>query len=225
MQHTDTIPESAWFEEQVVSLLPELLSAARSMAGSPADAEDLAAESVARAWERRDDLREKDRFRGWLFRILRNCFISRKRKRRARPEEVPMAEEGDGEPSFSLFEQLHQPILLWWGNPEKNFFNRLLKEDLQRAVEGLPERFHRVVVLADVHGFTYAEIADALEIPVNTVRSRLARGRARLQNELWNHAVERGLREPEPERHEVDSRGAPGADFPDTGADTRGAIE
>ena len=202
MQETATIPDSTWFEEQVVSLLPDLLCGARSLTRNQTDAEDLVAQTVCQAWERRNGLRERERFRGWLFRIMRNCFLSRRRKLSVRPEEVPLPGEGEDEPSFSLFEQLHQPFLLWWGNPEEDFLNGLLKEDLREAVDSLPECYHMVVVLADVNGFTYAEIAETLEIPVGTVRSRLARGRARLQRELWNHAVERGLREPESEPEE-----------------------
>jgi RNA polymerase sigma-70 factor, ECF subfamily len=195
MPHADTTPDAAWFEEQVMDLLPDLLSGARAMAGNRADAEDLVADTVARAWQRREDLRERERFRGWLFRILRNGFISRLRKEKRCPDEVPLPEEG-GEPAFSLFERLHQPFLLWLGNPERDFLNGLLKEDLEAAIHALPECYRTVVSLADAQGLSYAEIADALEIPIGTVRSRLARGRARLQETLWSHAVERGLREP-----------------------------
>lgn len=180
-----------------MDLLPDLLSGARAMAKNQADAEDLVADAVARAWERRGDLRERKRFRGWLFCILRNGFLSRLRRQERCPDEVPLPTEGDDGPSFSLFEHLHQPFLLWWGNPEQDFLNGLLKEDIEAALAALPECYRTVVSLADVQGLAYAEIAEALEIPVGTVRSRLARGRSRLQENLWSHAVERGLREPE----------------------------
>lgn len=179
-----------------MGLLPDLLGAARYMADSRADAEDVVAEAVARAWERREDLRDPERFRGWIFRILRNCFLGRRRRADRRPVEIPLPGEGEDEPSFSLFERLHQPFLLWWGNPEEKFFDRLLKEDLERAVEELPDVYRSVLVLADVQGFTYAEIADVLDVPMGTVRSRLARARSRLQEALWSHAVDAGLREP-----------------------------
>lgn len=190
------VPEdsaSTWFEERVVALLPELLSAARYMADSRADAEEVVAEAVARAWERREDLRDRDSFRGWLFRILRNCYLGRRRRRERRPDEVPLPDEGEDSPSFSLYERLHQPFLLWWGNPEDRFLDRLLREDLEEALEELPEIHRSVIVLADVQGFTYAEIAEVLEVPVGTVRSRLSRARSRLQKALWEHAEDRGL--------------------------------
>lgn len=202
-QEMDRAQAAAWFGDEVMRLLPDLLSGALHMAGNRSDAEDLVAETVVRAWSHRRDLRERERFRGWLFRILRNCFLSECRKKRPRPEEVPLPEEADDAPSFSIFEQLHQPFLLWSTSPEEQFLDGLLKEDLQRALDGLPEPYRTVVFLADVQGFAYAEIADALEIPVGTVRSRLARGRGRLQQELWSHAVDRGLREPGPGTREM----------------------
>lgn len=188
--------EAGWFEERIVELLPELLSAARYMAGRRAEAEDVVAEAVARAWENRDDLRDRSRFRGWIFRILRNCYLGRRRSRQRGHEEVPLAEKKREDHSFSLFERLHQPFLLWWDDPEERFFDRLLQEDLERAVEELPEVYRSALVLADVHGFSYAEVSEALEVPVGTVRSRLARARSRLQEALWEHAVDAGLREP-----------------------------
>lgn len=198
-QPAPTTPDAAWFEDRVLALLPDLLAAAGSMADQPADAEDLVAEAVARAWERRSDLRARDRFRGWLFTILKNCCRGRVRRRRSEPERVPLPDEGEDSPSFSIFDRLHQPFLLWWGNPEEEFFDGLLREDLVAAMRALPPAYRRVVLLADVHGFRYADIAGALEIPVGTVRSRLARGRSRMQELLWRHAMDRGLRPPEPD--------------------------
>lgn len=198
-----THSDSAWFGQEVMVLLPDLYGGARSLCEGPDEAEDLVAEAVARAWEHRNELRERSRFRGWLFRILRNCCLGRKRRQKSRPDRVPLPDDGDAAPSFSLFERLHQPFLLWWDNPEEEFLNGLLKEDLARAVSQLPEAYRNVVTLADVHEFTYAEIAETLEIPVGTVRSRLARGRSLLQKNLWTHAVDAGLREPSTEPEET----------------------
>lgn len=176
-----------------MALLPELMSAARYMADRRSEAEEVVAEAVARAWEKRDDLRDRDRFRGWIFRILRTCYLGRRRRRDRRPEETPLPGEGEEDPSFSLFERLHQPFLLWWSDPEARFFDRLLREDLERAVEALPEAYRSTLVLVDVHGFSYAESAEILNVPVGTVRSRLSRARSRLKEDLWKHARDRGL--------------------------------
>jgi RNA polymerase sigma-70 factor (ECF subfamily) len=99
-----------------------------------------------------------------------------------------------GVEEFSLFEHLHQPILLWWGNPEQDFLNRLLRDDLVRAIDGLPDPYRTVVVLVDVREMPYREVATALNVPIGTVRSRLARGRSMLQKALWENAREAGLR-------------------------------
>lgn len=179
-----------WFEKAVLAVLPELVGTARRLARNREDAEDLAAEAITRAWLHRASLRERQRFPGWILRILTNLFISRRRSDAFRHEETGLDEATE----FSLFERLHQPFLLWWGTPEQDFLNRLLREDLVRAIEALPDPYRIVVVMADVQGLPYAEIACALEIPVGTVRSRLARARALLQKALWEHACDAGLR-------------------------------
>lgn len=181
---------AAEFEQEVMALLPDIGSAARRLAGDGDEADDLVAEAVLRAWRQLDSLRDRSSFRGWLFRIMTNEFLSRQRSRSSRPavERLP-----EGEHDFSLFERLHQPFLLWSTNPEQEFLNRLLKEDLERAIDALPDEFRIVIVLADMEGMKYNEIAEALEIPIGTVRSRLARARGRLQKQLWLHAVEAGV--------------------------------
>jgi RNA polymerase sigma-70 factor (ECF subfamily) len=187
---TETAGDGAWFEQAVLDTLPELLGTARRLAKHREDAEDLAAEAITRAWLHRGALRERDRFAGWILRILTNLFLSRRRSEASRPQETCLDEETE----FSLFDRLHQPFLLWWGTPEQEFLDRLLREDLIQAIEALPDRFRIVVVLADVQGLSYGEIAGSLEVPVGTVRSRLSRGRALLQKALWDHACDAGLR-------------------------------
>lgn len=182
--------DRSWFEHAVIALLPDLYGTAQRLTRNRADAEDLVADALTSAWAHLARLSDRSCFRGWLFRILTNAFISDRRARRVRPETEPLPEEDEG---FSLFERLHQPFLLWWGNPEQEFLTRLLREDLTRAIDALPESFRLVVVLADVQGFSYQEIADALDTPIGTVRSRLSRGRSVLQKALWDQAQEAGL--------------------------------
>lgn len=186
-----------WFEGRVIGLLDELLGAALRLAKNRHDAEDLVAEAVTKAWASRRFLRDAERFRPWIFRILTNVFLSECRRRSARPTaDAAVDDTGETDASFSLFEELHQPFLLWWSNPEKEFLNKLLREDLERAVDALPETFRTVVVLAELEGLAYGEIAGILGVPVGTVRSRLARARGQLQKALWVHAQEAGLTGP-----------------------------
>ena len=191
----DPARDRTWFEQATLEALPELLGLARRLTRNREDAQDLAAEAITRAWLHRDTLRDCERFSGWVVRILTNLFLSQRRSEATHPHESLDLEE-----DFSLFERLHQPFLLWWGTPEQEFLDRLLREDLIRAIEALPEPFRIVVVLADIQGYPYGEIAESLGTPVGTVRSRLARGRALLQKALWEHACDSGLRSASPER-------------------------
>jgi len=181
-------------ENQALALLGPLQGVARRLCGSEAEAEDLVAETIARAWRCRDDLADPGAFRAWMFRILHNTFISeRRRPHVARETTLEIDPDCEQEPRFSLFEQMYQPFLLWFGNPEQEFLDKLLREDLERALAALPEAYRIVVVLSDLEELTYAEIATALEIPVGTVRSRLARARCALQKRLWESARAYGL--------------------------------
>lgn len=183
------------FEMQVLALLGPLQGVARRLTGNDTDAEDLVAESVARAWRGIDTLESEAAFRSWLFRILNNTFISEIRRGQARPqtETIEFEEVAGDEASFSLFEQMHQPFLLWFGNPEQDFLDGLLREDLDRALATLPEHYRTVVILSDLEEFSYSEIAETLGVPVGTVRSRLARARCALQKLLWQQARDYGI--------------------------------
>lgn len=184
------------FERVVTGEMGSLYGTALRLTRNPSDAEDLVAETVAKAWAAQNSLNDPAKARPWLFRIMTNCYISTYRKRGTSPEIEAQICGDDGDEDFSLFERLHQPFLLWWGNPEQEFVNKLLREDIAAAIDALPEDFRLVVMLVDVEGFSYQDAAGTLDIPVNTVRSRLKRARACLQKTLWRHASELGV-EPE----------------------------
>src|SRR5688572_19374666 len=148
-------------------------------------------EAIVKAWSHRRSLEKEENFKAWMLRILTNSFLSHCRKRSLRPATEPW--DDDSETHFSLFDKLHQPFLLWWSNPEREFMNTLLRKDLERAVDELPEVFRVIVVLSDVEGLSYQDIARVLAIPMGTVRSRLSRGRSLLQKALWEHGQETGL--------------------------------
>jgi RNA polymerase sigma-70 factor (ECF subfamily) len=190
--------EREWFESTVVELLPDLFGTALRLTRNRADAEDLVSDTVTRGWSRLHELSDRAKLRGWLFRILTNMFLSARRTEARRGVHESLDDTTDD--GFSLFEQLHAPILLWWGTPERDFLDKLLREDLARALDALPEPFRVAIVLADLHGCTYQEIAETLQVPIGTVRSRLARGRALLQKALWTHARDAGLVAGAPEK-------------------------
>lgn len=184
----------ALFEREVERLLDRLYGTALRLTRDQDDAEDVVAEAVAKAWDKVDQLDDPRRLEAWLFRILNNTFVShwRRQKRRREMESEPFDEDGEAE-SFSLYRVLHQPFLLWWSTPEQEFLNRVLREDLQQALDDLPDSYRVVLVLVEVQGYRYEEVVELLNIPLGTVRSRLNRGRGLLQKALWRQAQEAGL--------------------------------
>ena len=185
-----------FFAEKVERLTDRLYGTALRLTRNSDDAEDLVAETVAKAWAKLRKLSDPQSFDAWILRILTNTFVSEWRHRRASPEVAmePDPEDDEGEP-FSLYEKLHQPFLLWWTTPEEEVITKLLREDMDRALDELPDAFRIAVVLVDVQGYSYGEAAELLGVPVGTVRSRLARARAQLQRALWQHGKDAGLLE------------------------------
>lgn len=176
----------------ILPLLGNLHRVALRLTHSNRDAEDLVAETVMRACENINSLRDTTKAKQWMLRILFNIFFNMCRTEKLH-KEVPLIETPErDEETFSLFDAVSQ-LSSDEGNPERELVNKLLDEEIQHAIASLPEDYRVVVVLCDVEGYAYEEIAKMLEIPMGTVRSRLARGRSLLQKRLYTHAQERGL--------------------------------
>jgi RNA polymerase sigma-70 factor (ECF subfamily) len=185
-----------WFSHRMEENLDALYGVALRLTRKNADAEDLVAESVAKAWSALDTLTDRSRFRPWIFRILRNRFISDFRKQSIRPTECrydeQSADDGTGDIASLLSEQPDE-FLNWWANPEHACFNSMLGDEIMSAIEQLPQAFRMTVLLINVEGLTYDEAAEVLGVPTGTVRSRMKRGRTLLQKSLWQQAREAGL--------------------------------
>jgi len=181
-----------YFSQRIEDNMNALYGTALRLAGSGADAEDLVAECVEKAWSAVGTLQDRGKFRPWIFRILHNCFISNYRKKSIRPVESSYNEEGDDGLASLLNEQTDE-FLIWWANPEKQFFNNVLGDAIMTAIDGLPEAFKTAILLINVEGLTYDEAAEALGVPQGTIRSRMKRGRTLLQKELWQQARDAGL--------------------------------
>jgi RNA polymerase sigma-70 factor (ECF subfamily) len=185
-----------WFSQVVTDNMDAMYGVALRLAGNRTSAEDLVAESVTKAWSCIDSLEDRGRFRPWVFRILRNEFISNYRKQSVRPVEMPFAEQGtDDENSITelLFEQPDE-FLNWWACPEREYVNGLLGEQIRAAINQLPDVFRMTILLINVEGLSYDEASVVLGIPSGTVRSRMKRGRTLLQKALWLQAQEAGLK-------------------------------
>jgi RNA polymerase sigma-70 factor (ECF subfamily) len=184
------VDDCRFFRAEIERLTDRLYGIALRLTGNSAAAEDLVSEAVVKAWRNLGQLNDRRSFPKWMLRILTNTFVSDCRKARQEPTIVI---EDEGEEPFSLFEQLHQPFLLWWGSPERDLISKLVREDVERALDNLPDGLRAVVVMVEIEGYSYAEVAATLGIPIGTVRSRLNRARSMLQRALWRQAREAGL--------------------------------
>jgi RNA polymerase sigma-70 factor (ECF subfamily) len=190
-QHAPTEDDPALrarFERDVMPLLSGLYSSALRMTRNPADAEDLVQETVLRAYRGFAGFQEGTNLKAWLYRILTNSFINVYRKKQREPATVEGPDDLD---EWYLFDRLGSHNVE--PSAESEVLEQLPDEDVQRALEALPEGFRMAVLLADVQGFSYKEIAEMLDIPIGTVMSRLHRGRKALEKALWDTAVERGI--------------------------------
>jgi RNA polymerase sigma-70 factor (ECF subfamily) len=169
-----------------------LYGTALRLASTGADAEDLVAECVSKAWSAIETLQDRKRFRPWVFRILHNCFISRYRRQVVRPSESAFDEDDDAGLAALLNDQSDE-FLVWWANPERQFFNDMLGSAIMAAINALPDAFRMTIILVNIEGLTYDEAAEALGVPPGTIRSRMKRGRTMLQKALWEQARDAGL--------------------------------
>lgn len=172
------------FEREALPHLDALYGLAlRLTGGDEARSEDLVQDAVLKAWRSWDRFETGTNCRAWLMTILRNTFINEFRRDKSRPNPVEYEEVAERPPGDSLFE----------ADPEGRIFERIIDEEVIGAIQALPDDFRVPVVLADIEGLAYQEIADLLEIPVGTVKSRLFRARKRLQEDLYAYAVEMGF--------------------------------
>lgn len=168
----------------------QLYAAAMRMARNPADAEDLVQETMLKAYRAYDTFTEGTNLRAWLYRILTNTYINRYRQAQRRPTETDL---GDVEDLYLYRRMGSEETAEMSRSAEDQLLEGLVEADVKEAVEELPEHFRLPVLLADLEGFSYKEIADILDIPIGTVMSRLHRGRKQLQRALWEYASRRGL--------------------------------
>ena len=177
------------FEQDVAELIPQLYGMALRLARNRPDAEDLVQEALLRAYRGYHTFRAGTNLKAWLFRILTNTFINEYRRRSRRPRETELDESGGVLPYPS-----HTPRFQSWSKaPEDHLIEQIFESDIVEAIEGIPVIYRIPVLLADVEGLSYKEIASALDLPMGTVMSRLHRGRNALRKALWEYASKRGL--------------------------------
>jgi len=178
------------FAEQAMEFMPALYSAALRMTRNPSDAEDLVQETYLKAFRSFGGFEQGTNLRAWLYRILTNTFINSYRSKKRRPAETELDEGED----LHLYRRLGGlEAVLASRSAEDELMDWFTDVEVKDALEALPENFRIPVLLADVEGFSYKEIAEMLDIPIGTVMSRLHRGRKSLQKQLYDFALSRGL--------------------------------
>ena len=176
------------FERDVLPLLPSLYGAAMRMTRNPADAEDLVQDTYLRAYRGFEGFKEGTNLKAWLYRILTNSFINTYRKKQREPQVVEGPDDLD---EWYLYDRLGGRSVEV--SAENEVLDQIPDAEVKAALESLPETFRLAVLLADVEGFSYKEIAEIMGVPIGTVMSRLHRGRKGLEKALWETAKERGL--------------------------------
>ncbi len=168
------------FEREASAVFPSVFSTALRMARNREEAEDLTQEALVRAYEAYERFDGRN-FKAWLLRILTNLYINRYRRKERGPEFGSL--EADSAAEFIPAED---------GDPSAELFDGLMSEQVEEALASLPDEYRIAILLCDVEGMSYEEIAKSTEVPIGTVRSRIARGRAALREKLTDFARQEG---------------------------------
>lgn len=179
MPRSETIRER--FDREALVHAEALYRFARRLCRDDSQAEDLFQEAYERAYRFFYQFREGSNCKSWLFAILHNLHRQRLRSPSTRQENISLDEASE----FFLHDRLLEQERILADNPEKIFFDRCPSAEVRAALSELSEELRSAILLCDVEGFSYREIADILGIPLGTVRSRISRGRSHLQQRLW----------------------------------------
>lgn len=174
----ETMREAGLFETLILPHAESLYGQAYQLTRNGPDAEDLVQDTIVRAYARFGSFRADGSPKAWLHTIMRNLFINTYRKKNREPRQISFQTLDEPGTEAAL-----RPTV---ASPERLVLGRMEEAALLRAVRHLPEEYRIVVILADVEGLSYQQIADRLHIPVGTVRSRLSRGRKRVQRALFS---------------------------------------
>lgn len=184
----DELQKQEDFEEEIVPHLDAMYNFALRLTSDPSDAEDLVQDTIVKAFRFFSSYEKGTNAKAWLFRILKNSYINNYRKQSKQPNQVDYDE-------VSSFYETIRADRTDTSDLEDKMFRDLIDDDISQALEELPEDFRTVVLLCDVEGFTYEEIANMLDVPIGTIRSRLHRGRNLLKAQLKEYAEKRGYKE------------------------------
>lgn len=181
----DEVQKQEDFEEEIIPHLDAMYNFALRLTSDPSDAEDLVQDTIVKAFRFFSSYEKGTNAKAWLFRILKNSYINNYRKQSKQPNQVDYDE-------VSTFYETIRAERTDTSDLEDKMFRDLIDDDISSALEELPEDFRTVVLLCDIEDFTYEEIANMLDVPIGTIRSRLHRGRNLLKAQLMEYAKNRG---------------------------------
>lgn len=176
------------FESLTLEHMDALYGSALRLTRNPKDAEDLVQDAYLKAYRFFDSFERGTNIKAWLFKILTNTFIN---KYRRKVKEKEVSEQPAEDIMIDRFVSAEHVRALQ--DPEGDFFDKLLSDEVVEALDKVPVDFRMVVILADIQDFSYKEIADIVGCPVGTVMSRLFRGRRILQKHLYDYAIREGV--------------------------------
>lgn len=174
------------FSEEIIPHLDAIYTFALRLTADPNDAEDLVQDTVVKAYRFFSSFEKGTNAKAWLYRILKNSYINSYRKKSKEPNQVDYDE-------VSTYYETVRDERMDTTDLEEMMFRDMLGDDVNKALQALPEDFRTVVMLCDMDGFTYEEIANMLDVPIGTIRSRLHRGRNLLRAQLKDFAAKRGF--------------------------------
>lgn len=177
--------KQADFNEEILPHLDALYNFGLRLTADPNDTEDLVQDTVVKAYRFFSSYEKGTNAKAWLFRILKNSYINNYRKKSKKPQEVDYDE-------VATFYETIRAERTETSDLEDKMFRELIDDDISNALDDIPEDFRTVVLLCDVESFTYEEIANMLDVPIGTIRSRLHRGRNLLKAQLMDYAQKRG---------------------------------
>lgn len=176
------------FERVAIPQLSNLYTSALYLTKDKAEAEDLVQETYLRGFRFFDRFEAGTNMRAWLLSILRNLFINRYRQIKREPATL------DWEKIDEVYESIvEKDMTLGSGSPEQQLVSQMLDEEIEAALNELPEDFRTAIVLVDIDELTYEETAKVMGCPIGTVRSRVSRGRRILQVALRDYARRTGI--------------------------------
>ncbi len=173
------------FESEALPHLDALYNFGLKMTGDSDQADDLVQETFLRAFRFWDKFEKGTNSKAWLFRIMKNSFINEFRKSSREPDKV------DYDDIQNFYENIKSEDVKTQ-HAQGDVFSSLLDDEISHAITNLPEDFRTVIILSDIEGFTYDEIADFVDTPVGTVRSRLHRARKMLYSTLHDYGKKKG---------------------------------